>query len=253
MTPPRWRAALIPLRAVTSPDASLRDAAGASAPVMAGSLLLLAALLGSLALPRLLDLIAERFAGGSATLLDAHLAALRGGLVRYVLADRLLPPVPYVLAALIASLVAAPVLAGHGVRARAVAAVLVAGAAPLLLQRLGELAVVWLTPPERLAAGDVAGLAARFNIGVAGVLGAAGAPLSKWASVAAEAANGIGLWVVVLWGRGLARLDGGPHAPSSGAGGTFGWCLLAGASYGVGYALYAALLPTLLVLVMGAA
>ncbi len=250
MTLAPWRGALVPLRAVVSPDAALRAAGGVPGPALAAGLLLLVTVPGALAVPRLSALIADRFAGGSATLLDAHLAALRGGLTRYVLADRLLPPVPYVLAALIVALVAAPVLAGRGVRPGAVAAVLAAGAAPLLVQRIGELAGVWLAPAGQLVGGDVVGLPARFNLGVAGVLGAAGVPLSRWASVGAEAANAIGLWVVLLWGHGLARLGGGRRAAAPGA--ALGWCLLAGAAYGAAYALYAALFPAFLLVVMGA-
>jgi hypothetical protein len=247
----RWRDALIPLEAVVSPDLSLR-AVGAGHGALAGaSLLLLLALLGALALPRLSALLAASLAGNGATLLGAHDAALRTGLGRYILADRMLPPLPYVFGALIAAAVAAPVLAGRGVRAGTVVGVLVAGASPLLVQRLGELAVVWLTPGGDLAAGEIIGLPARFNPGVAGILAAAGTSVGGWRSVAAEAANAVGLWVVLLWGWGLARLDRGPRSAAPRAADACWWCVLAGAAYGAGYAMYAALLPFYLILVMG--
>ena len=252
MSGARWRAVLLPVRAVVSPDASLREAAVASGRVMAASLLLLVALLGALALPRLQALLGAGLADGRSSLLDAHVAVLRVGLARYVLADRLLPPLPYAIGAVFAWLVSAPVLAGSGVRARTVAAVLMAGASPLLVQRAGELAVVWLTPGGALAAGDIVGLPARFNVGVAGALAAAGVRLDGWRSVAAEAANGIGVWVVLLWGWGLACLDRGPRATAPRASGAIRWCLVAAVAYGAGYAMYGALLPAFLVLVMGA-
>ncbi len=252
MSPRLWRAALVPLRSVVSPDASLREAGAAPAPLVAASLLALLTALGSLAIPRLLALLASVLAFGASPLIGAHRAVLGGGLTRYILADRLAPPVPYLLAALIAFAVAAPALAGRGVRSGAVLAVIAAGASPLLVQRAGELAVVWLAPPDGLEAGDVAGLPARFNVGLAGLLASAGTPASGWRSVLAEAANGIGVWVVLLWGWGLARLGRGPRGGAPGAADTIPWCLLAAAAYGAGYALHAALFPVLLMLVMGA-
>lgn len=252
MTHGRWRAALIPLRAVLSPGPSLQEAGDGHGALAAASLLVLLTLLGALALPRLTALLAAGLPEGSSTLLGAHDAVLRAGLHRYVLADRMLPPLPYLLGALLVAAVAVPLLAANGVRAGTVAGVLVAGASPLLVQRLGELAVVWLTPPEGLVAGEIVSLPARFNVGVAGTLAWAGVVVGGWRSVVAEAVNAVGLWVVVLWGWGLARLDRGPRALAPRAAGAAWWCLLAATAYGAGYALYAVLFPYLLLLVMGA-
>jgi hypothetical protein len=127
--------------------------------------------------------------------------------------------------------------------------VLAMGAAPLVVQRLGELLVVWATPGDGLVAGDVAGLAGRFNVGLAGLLSAAGLVPGGALSVVAEAANAIGVWVVVLWGWGVARLD---RDASRGSAGRAIWpFVLAATAYGIGYAAYATFLPAYLMLVMG--
>lgn len=234
---------------VWAPGAAM-DAAGARRPVVAvAGLLLLLGALGAAGLPRLLTLLAATLTPAGTPLLAAHRDALHAGLVRYLLADRLLPPVPFACAALLLAVVAGPALARRRVAWRAVWGVLAVGAAPLLLQRLGELGVIWVVPVRGLEAGDVAGLAARFNVGAGGLLAAAGAAPAGGLSVVAEAANAVGLWVVGLWGWGLARLDAG----AAGAGAPRPrWPYLAAAlAYAAGYAAYAALLPVLLLLVMG--
>jgi hypothetical protein len=247
-----WQAVLLPVRAILGPGAALDEARVRSSPLALAGVVLLVAALGSLGLPRLLPLLGAALAPSGQPLLDAHLGVMRAALTRLVLADRLLPPMPFVIGAVIVAAAAAPVLAGRGVRARTIWAVLAAGAAPLLVQRLGELAVVWLTPGDGLVAGDVARLPARFNVGVAGVLAVAGVTGTGAWSVAAEAANAVGLWVVALWGWGLASLDRGAPAAARGAALPSWPFWLAGAAYAAGYALYAALFPLYLLLVMGA-
>lgn len=247
-----WRAAGLPLRAVVSPAAALDEARARSGALALAGMVLLAAALGALGLPRLLDLLAASLGPGGDAVLDAHFDVMRAALARLVIADRLLPPLPYVIGGLIVAAAAAPVLAGRGVPARTILAVLAVGAAPLLVQRAGELAVVWLAPGDALVAGEVARLPARFNVGVAGVLALAGVTAAGAWSVAAEAANAVGLWVVVLWGWGLARLDRSAGPPARGQALAAWPFWLAGAAYAAGYALYAALFPLYLLLVMGA-
>jgi len=239
----------LPLSALGEPGTAM-DVAGArhTAGAVAG-LLLLTCGLGALSLPRLLVLLAATLAPVGSPLVAAHAAALHDGLVRYVMVDRLLPPPPLLIAALLVAVVATPVLAGRRVSARAVWGVLAVGAAPLVVQRLGELLVVWSTPAEGLVAGDVVGLAARFNVGLAGMLGAAGQAPDGALGVVADAANATGLWVVALWGWGLARLDRdavrGRSAPVI-------WpFVVSAAAYAAGYAAYAVGLPYFLMLVMG--
>jgi len=245
----RLRPLALPLEALGEPGAAMDVAGSRHAALALASLLVLVCALGAASLPRLLALLAAALDPAGSPLAAAHADALHAGLVRYLLADRLLPPLPLVAAAAIVGLVAAPMLAGSRVAGRAVCGVIAVGAAPLVVQRLGELVVVWTTPSSGLVAGDVVGLASRFNVGLAGVLGAAGVSMDGALGVAAEATNAIGIWVIALWGWGLARLDRGA---ARGRGRPVVWpYLLAAGAYAAGYALYAASLPSLLMLVMG--
>ena len=244
------RGAVLPVRTLWSPGAAL-DAAADHRVIAPASLVLVVAALGALALPRLLGLLDVVLQPTGREVLDAHLGVLRIGLARLLVFERLVVPLPFVAAGALLALVAAPVLAGRGVTAGAVWAVVALGAAPLLVQRAGELAVVLATPAAGLGPGDVAGLPARFNVGVAGALSATGVAAPGWLGVAAEAANGVGLWVVALWARGLSRLDRDARRAARGAH-TLGWCVAAAVAYAAGWALYAALYPTLLLVVMGA-
>ncbi len=226
------RGALLPLEALWAPGTAM-DVAGSRHPVLAVvAVALLVSALGAAALPRLLALLATSLSAGGPGALARYAEALRAGLARYLLADRLAPPLPFVAAAVLVAAVAVPALAARRVAARAVVGVLAAGAAPLLVQRLGELAVVWGTPAAGLGTGDVIVLPARFNVGLAGFLAAAGAPPGGALGVAAEAANAVGLWVVALWGWGLARLWAGadgrraerpPRWPFALAAAAFAW------------------------------
>jgi hypothetical protein len=240
------RSLLLPLEGLWAPGPAMDVAGSRRAVVALAALLALVTGLGAASLPRLLGLLDATLQGGAAS---AHAEVLRGGLARYLVADRLLPPLPFVVAAALVAWIAAPALAGRRVAGRAVCGVLAVGAAPLLLQRLGELAVVWVTPAEGLVPGDVTGLAARFNVGAAGLLAAVGAAPGGTLSVVAEAANAIGLWVVGLWGWGLARLA---HDASHAGRRLPAWpFVLAVTAYAVAYAAYAALFPYYLMLVMG--
>lgn len=247
-----WRAAALPIRALFSPGGALDDAGSGHDLIALASLALLVAALGALALPRLFALLDAALLPSGQPRLDAHLDVLRAGLRRYLVAERLVPPLPFVVGGLLVALVAAPVLAGRGVRASAIVRVLAVGAAPLLVQRAGELAAVLGAPGDGLVAGDVARLPARFNVGVAGALSLAGVTATGWPSVVAEATNAFGVWVVALWGWGLSRLDRDLSGSSRTAAHPVWWCGLAVTAYGAGYLLYAALFPYLLVLVMGA-
>ncbi len=244
------RGALLPLKALWSPGAAL-DGALVHRVIAPVSLVLLVAALGALALPRLLALLDAALQPTGQALLDAHLHVLRVGLGRLLLFERLVFPLPFLVAGTVLWLVAAPALSGRGVSAGAIAAVLALGAAPLLVQRAGELAVVLATPGAHLAAGDVAGLPARFNVGVAGALAAFGVAAPGAWSVVTEAANGVGLWVVALWGLGLSSLDRDARR-STRARFAMGWGVAAAIAYAAGWALHAALYPSLLLLVMGA-
>lgn len=250
MSRARMRAVALPVRALWSPGVALDEAVDHRV-IAPASLVLAVAALGALALPRLLGLLDVALQPTGQEMLDAHLGVLHIGLGRLLLFERLVVPLPFVAAGALLALAAVPALAGRGVSAGAVWAALALGAAPLLVQRAGELAVVLATPAAGLGPGDVVGLPARFNVGVAGALTAAGIAAPGLLGVAAQAANGVGLWVVALWGWGLSRLDRDGGASASGAH-ALGWCLAAAAAYAAGWALHAALYPTLLLVVMGA-
>lgn len=241
--------ALLPLEALWAPGTAM-DVAGSRHPVLAAAALaLLVSALGAAALPRLLGLLAASLDPGGSGGLARHASALHAGLARFLVADRVAPPLPFVAAALLVAAVAVPALGSRRVAARAVVGVLVAGAAPLLIQRVGELAVVWLAPGAGLATGEITVLPERFNVGVAAILSAAGVSPGGALSVVAEAANGVGAWVVALWGWGLARLDRGA---AGGAARMPRWpFVLAAGAYAAGYALYALLFPFYLLVVMG--
>ena len=243
------RSALLPLEGLWAPGAAMDVAGSRRAVVALASLLALVTGLGAAALPRLLALLAATLGGGAPSAAGSHADALRAGLVRYLVADRLLPPLPLLGAAVLVAAVASPVLATRRVAARAVWGVLAVGAAPLVLQRVGELAVVWTTPAAGLVAGDVTGLAARFNVGVGGILAAAGFSPGVALGAAVEAANATGLWVVSLWGWGLARLD---HDASRAGTRLPAWPFaLSLAAYAGAYAAWVVLFPWYLMLVMG--
>jgi hypothetical protein len=244
------RGAAVSVRMLWSPGPALDDAV-VHRVVAPASLVFLIAVLGALALPRLLTVLGAVLQPTGQELLDAHLGMLRAGLRRLLLFERLAFPLPFLAGGIVLWLVAAPVLSGRGVTSGRVAAVLALGTAPLLVQRCGELAVVLAVPAAGLGAGDVAGLPARFNVGVAGVLAAAGVSAPGWLGVAAEAASGVGAWVVVLWAWGLARLDH-DATRSARAGHALWWSVAAASAYAAGWTLYAAFYPTLLLLVMGA-
>jgi hypothetical protein len=247
-----WRSLLLPLKALWSPGTALDEARSCRPAWAVAGLVVLTAALGVAGLPRLLALLGASLAPAGNPVVDAHLAALHRGLARYLVADRLLLPPPYLIGGLLLAAVAAPVLAGRGIGLRAIAGALVVGAAPLLIQRLGELGAVVVAPGGALAAGDVARLPARFNVGLAGALALAGVTSTGWLSVVAEAANAVGVWVFVLWGWGLARLDRGASVASTPDPAPRWPFVLAAAAYGAGYAVYGALFPYYLMLVMGA-
>ena len=246
------RSVLLSLEGLWAPGTAMDVAGSRRAVAVLLGLLLLVTGLGAAALPRLLALLGAALGdGGGAEGAAAHAAALRVGLSRYLVADRLLPPLPLALAAVLVAAVGAPVLETRRVAARAVWGVLAVGAAPLVVQRLGELAVVWTTPAGSLLPGEVVGLPGRFNVGIGGLLAAAGWTPGVALGAAAEAANATGLWVVALWGWGLARLD--RDASRAGARLPAWPFALALAAYAGAYAAYVVLFPWYLMLVTGGA
>jgi hypothetical protein len=165
------------------------------------------ALLGSLTLPRQLADLALALAPVGSPLQDGAHAMMRPGLLRLMLADRLLPPATPVLAAALLALGAEPVLALSGATRRAPASVAALGLAPILIERLGEVALTYLAPhtPQPVL-GAALGLPHRLVSGPLLFFSPGAAP--AWAETLEPRLNLFTLWCLVLWILGLRALDG---------------------------------------------
>jgi len=191
------------------PRDAMRDAAERSAPgLVAWTVLLAVAALGAATLPRQLSLLAAALASTGDPAADAYHDALRNGLIRLIVVDRLIPPPTVLLALCILGVLAEPVVALPQSRRKAVWAVLAIGLAPLLAQRIGELAVTYLSgAPGRLTAGLPVSLPQRFETGPDLLWSGRGVP-PEWLELLGARANLITLWCLVLWAMGLRQLTG---------------------------------------------
>ncbi len=100
------------------------------------------------------------------TLTDLHRDSLRARLVRMILADRVIPPPTPLLAALALIWAAAPALMLAEEGRRALIGAVAVGLVPLLVQRVGELAVTYLFPlAEAPTPGQVLDLPQQFVTG----------------------------------------------------------------------------------------
>jgi hypothetical protein len=165
------------------------------------------ALLGAATLPRQLDLLSHSLAPIGDVARDLHHAVMQAGLTRIIVADRLVPPPTLLVAALVLGLAAEPVLSLAEDRRRAVWAVVLLGLAPLLVQRIGELAVTYLSavgsPPR---AGDAVAVPSRFTTGPLLLWWTDSPP--PWLVSVNQRFNLITLWGIVIWTVGLRELDG---------------------------------------------
>lgn len=166
-----------------------------------------AVLLGGATLPRQLALLAQALAPTGDSLRDLQHAAMRDGLVRIVVADRVVPPPTLLLGAAVVAVAAEPLLMLSRESRRAVWGVLLLGLAPMVVQRIGELAVTYLagvgaSPPP----GEAIALPQRFMTGPLLVWhppeGAA-----RWLVSLNQRINLVSLWSVVIWSAGLRVLD----------------------------------------------
>jgi len=195
--------------ALTSPAAACRALAREPRPVALGLFLAVAVTAAATAtIPRQLDLLERALAPGGDVLRDLHLAAMQTGLLRLIVVDRLVPPPTLVLAGMLLVIAADPVLAVSEERRRILVALAVAGLAPLLVQRLGELAVTYLSVlPNHPRPGDPIGLPQRFATGPA-LLWWRDAPVPAWLLAVNTRFNLFAAWCVVIWSIGLRQLDG---------------------------------------------
>jgi hypothetical protein len=200
--------------ALVSPGAALRVIAARPEPVaMALLLACMIVVAGAATLPRQLALLNQALAPTGDPVRDTHLALMQAGLLRVIVVDRVVPPPTFVLAAVLLVLAVEPVLAVAEKRRRALWALAIAGLAPLVVHRLGELAVVYLSPaPDPLRLGDAIGLPQRFATGPALLWWGDGAPPAWLLSVNARL-NLFAAWSVAIWAIGLRELDTGSPTP----------------------------------------
>jgi len=172
----------------------------------------IAIVLGALSLPRQLALLGEALAPLGQVALDLHHEAMRSGLTRVILADRLLLSPTMLLAAGLVVLVSEPILSLADDRRKGLWAIALLGLAPLLVQEVGELTLTYLAAPTDPTPGEAVDLANRF---VTGPLlfwrGETPAPL--WLQILNSRLNLVTLWCVALWAMGLRALDGGRLQP----------------------------------------
>jgi hypothetical protein len=200
----------------TAPAAVLIDPAGVLSRAVAAPqpwklllvLLVAAAVLGLGTLPRQLEMLWAALPDAGNPLLDAQSAALRRGLLRLIFFDRLVPLPAALFAGLALVLTADPVLMLPASRRRELLTVAVLGLAPLLVQRVGELAMTWLVDPSRVAAaGEALTVPHRFASG-ARLFWREPGPAPYWVELLEVRVNLFTLWCAGLWSIGLRTLDG---------------------------------------------
>lgn len=190
------------------PRRAVREAIGQPRPAVTALVAVAATvLLGGATLPRQLDLLSASLAPMGDMVRDLHHATMQAGLTRIIVADRLIPPPTLMVAALVLGLAAEPVLSLAEDRRRAVWAVVLLGLAPLVVQRLGELAVVYASavgsPPRP---GDAVSLASRFTTGPLLFWWTDDPP--PWLVSVSQRFNLVTLWGIVIWTIGVKELDG---------------------------------------------
>jgi hypothetical protein len=169
--------------------------------------------LGASTIPLQLDALAAALAPTGAAAADVHYAAMRAGLTRMILADRLVPAPTLLLAGLGVALLSEPVLAVARSRRAALGTVVLLGLSPLLVLKTGELALTLLGHLDaRPSPGEVMSLPGRFETGVL-VLWRAADPPPRWLEVLDARVNLVSLWCLGLWTVALRVLDGGGLKP----------------------------------------
>jgi hypothetical protein len=199
--------------ALMSPGATMRALADRPRPALLALLLgLLVVAVGTATLPRQLGLLSQALAPTGEELRDLQLGRMQEGLFRVVLIDRFVPAPTFVLAAVLLVFAAEPVLAVAEERRRVLWAVAIAGLAPLVVQRLGELTVTYLSAvPTPLRLGDAISLPQRFATGPALLWWGEGSP-PGWLLSINTRLNLFAAWSVAIWSVGLRQLD--PSGPT---------------------------------------
>lgn len=165
-----------------------------------------AALLGAATLPRQLQLLYEALAPVEDPIVAMHHEVLRRGLTRLIIVDRLFPWPALLLAGGILGLVATTALGlANDMRSR-VWAIIGMGLAPILVGRIGELAMTYLLELPAVSPGEAIGLPHRFSMGPR-LLWWSESSAPSWLELLDARANLVVLWVAVLWAVGLKTVD----------------------------------------------
>jgi hypothetical protein len=190
-----------PQRAITRALATPRPGHLLAAFALAGLVL------GMGTLPRQLGLLDRALAPGAAGTAAPQIGALAAGLTRLMVVDRLVPLPTVPVAAILLFLAAEPVLMLAASRRRELLVVIVLGLAPLLVLRLGELAMTWLVDVGgTLPPGEVLRLPHRFASGAV-LFWRRGGPPPAALEVLEARVNLFSLWSLGLWAVGLAQLE----------------------------------------------
>jgi len=197
------------------------------------ALALASAVLGLGTVPTQVEMLRTALPPAGNPLLDARTGALRAGILRLIVADRLVPAPAVLFGALVLVLTADPVLMLPVARRRELLGVAVLGLSPVLVERVGELAMTWLVDPGRaVVAGDALTVPPRFAAGARLFWQAAG-PAPAWIELLESRVNLFALWCAGLWSLGLHGLAGRRWEPWQvllplaclGAGGLLTWLL----------------------------
>ncbi|GIW51688.1 MAG: hypothetical protein KatS3mg081_1043 [Gemmatimonadales bacterium] len=166
----------------------------------------LAAAVSALCLPRQFEILERVLVPVGDPFLDLKSEIMAEGLRRFILADRLLLPPTVVLAAVLLAGAAEPVLALSQNRRPALWAVAFIGLAPVLLQRLGEVAITYWVSSGTGGVADAINLPRQFSTGP-DLLWLGGSP-PEWIGSLSQRVNLVSLWSVALWSLGLRELEG---------------------------------------------
>ncbi len=198
---------------LVDPSGATRSAAADPNPwSIALTVFTIAIVLGALSLPRQLALLGEALAPQGQVALDLHHEAMRSGLTRVILADRLLLSPTLLLAAGLVVLVSEPILSLADDRRKGLWAIALLGLAPLLVQEVGELTLTYLAAPTDPTPGEAVDLANRFVTGPL-LFWRGETPAPPWLQILNSRLNLVTLWCVALWAMGLRALDGGRLQP----------------------------------------
>jgi hypothetical protein len=195
--------------ALVDPRAALGGVAERPRPwaLLAGLAAALVAL-GLATLPRQLALLDNAMAATGDPLLDAQTELLRSAVLRLIVVDRLVASPTLIVAALLLAIAAEPVLMLAQRQRPAIWAVVLLGLTPLVVLRVGELAITYVAAIADPVAGDAVTAPQRFVTGPLLLWWGEG-PAPGWLEVLSRRVNLIVLWCLALWSMGMRQLDGG--------------------------------------------